>query len=108
MTATVPMGMLGEIQGWAPAGGFVRSQWRNGAALAAGDLFRHAGRWAVITGAGWAITTNGAGEETDRSPVIAWRDMDGARGTRVLWGHDGAEVRTDTRIDPASWLEQAS
>ena len=48
MTAMVPMDMLEEIQGWAPAGGFVRSEWRKGAALEVGHLFRHAG-WSVIT-----------------------------------------------------------
>ena len=102
MTATVPMGMLAEIQGWAPAGGFVRSEWRNGAALVPGDLFRHRGGWAVITGTGTAVTTNAAGEVLDKSPAIAWRDIDGATSSQVLWGSDGAEVRTDTRIDPAT------
>ena len=102
MTATVPMGMLEEIQGWAPAGGFVRSEWRSGAALEAGHLFRHRGAWAVITAAGQAVTRNGRGEVIDQSPAIAWRDMDGNSGTEVLWAGGGAEVRTDTRIDPAT------
>ena len=102
MTATVPMDMLAEIQGWAPAGGFVRSERRSGIALQPGDLFRYNGAWAVIAARGEAVTSNGRGEVIDKSPAVAWRDMDGNRGTRVLWSSEGAEVRTDTRIDPGT------
>ncbi len=101
MTATVPMGMLAEIQGWAPAGGFVRSDWRTGDKLEPGDLIRHNG-WSVVTAFDWATAFNGAGEVIDRSPAIAWCDLDGNRGARVLYATAGAEVRTDTRIDPAT------
>ena len=102
MTATVPMGMLGEIQGWAPAGGFVRSEWRGGGRLKSGDLFRHDGGWAVITAWEVATSRNWAGEIVDQSPAIAWRDLNGNSGARILWDSDGAEVRTDTRIDPGT------
>ena len=102
MTATVPFDMLAEIQGWAPAGGFVRSEWRQRDALEPGDLMRERGAWAVIVARGEAVTTNAAGEILDKSPAIAWRDLCGDTGTRILWGSQGAEVRTDTRIDPAT------
>lgn len=102
MSATVPMGMLAEIQGWAPGGGFVRSQWRTGIAIARGDLMRRNGAWAVVTACGEAVSTDSAGEVVDKSPAIAWRAADGTSGTEVLWGTDGAEVRTDTRIDLAT------
>src|SRR5690348_9443268 len=110
MTATVPMSMLEEIQGWAPAGGFVRSEWRNGMALKPGDLIRHDGAWVVVAAWEVATTRNGYREIVDQSPAIAWLDMDGNSGARILWSSEGAEVRTDTRIDPASIpaLEPAS
>jgi hypothetical protein len=101
MAATVPFDMLAEIQGWAPAGGFVRSEWRNGVALEPGDLMRLNGAWAVITARGEAVTKDGRGEVVDRSPAIAWRS-EGDDGTRILWSSEGAEVRTDTRIDPGT------
>ncbi len=100
MTATVPFDMLAEIQGWAPAGGFVRSDWRTGAQLEPGDLFRHSSGWAVISACDTAVARNAAGKVVDVSPAIAWRDMDGNHGARILYATAGAEVRTDTRIDP--------
>ena len=98
------MDMLAEIQGWAPAGGFVRSEWRQGAKLEPGDLFRHDGAWAVITARGQAVTRDGRGEVIDKSPAYTWRDMHDESGTHVLWHAvaDGVEVRTDTRIDPGT------
>jgi hypothetical protein len=102
MAATVPFDMLAEIQGWAPAGGFVRSEWRNGMRLEPGDLMRHDGAWAVITE--WEIVSRidvATREVVASAPAIAWRDMNGNIGARILWAaeSDGAEVRTDTRID---------
>ena len=82
----------------------MRSEHRSGDKLEPGDLFRHDGAWAVITARGQATTTDRRGEVVDKSPAIAWRDMDGAGGTRVLWAAEcsGVEVRTDTRIDPGT------
>ena len=101
MTATVPMDMLAEIQGWAPAGGFVRSEWRHGARIEPGDLIRHHG-WSVVVACDDAVIMSAAGDVLDKSPAFAWRDWDGNRGTRDLYAGAGAEVRTDTRIDPGT------
>jgi hypothetical protein len=99
---TVPAAMLEEIQGWAPGGGHVHSTWRTGEQLQRGDLIRRGGIWVVITDAGEAVTENAAGKVTDRSPSIAWVDHYGRAGGDILWAAAaaGAEVRTDTRIDP--------
>jgi len=94
MTTTVPADMLAEIQGWAPGGGFVQSEHRAGDRVNIGDLIRHQSGWAVITSI------------SHESPVVVWRDVNGNHGSRVLWACSGVEVRTDTRIDPAT-LEQS-
>lgn len=104
--AAVPAGMLDDIQHWAPAGGFVSSEWRTGDRLAVGDLIRHAGAWAVITRRSVAVSYNAAGAELDRSPVIGWQAADGSTGRAILWASGGREVRTDTRVDPATLARQ--
>ena len=102
MAATVPFDMLAEIQGWAPGGGFVRSERRKGYQIEPGDLMRAAGEWVTVTAHGEAVSLNKRGEVLDVSPVISWRDVAGDGGHRVLYAGADAEVRTDTRIDPAT------
>jgi len=102
MTTTVPADMLAEIQGWAPGGGFVRSEYRAGDKLHLGDLAWTSGGWSVIVGLATAVSKNAAGEILDKSPAVVWRDLDGNQKSQVLWACSGLEVRTDTRIDPAT------
>ena len=100
----VPWGMLAEVQGWAPGGGFVRSEHRKSAEVTRGDLMRHNGGWVVVIAVGTATTRDAAGKVLDVSPVVQWQDTDGTVGSEVLWSgsYSGMGARTDTRILPDS------
>jgi hypothetical protein len=97
----VSAALLADIQGWAPGGGTVRSEWRAGPDLKVGDLIRRHGAWAVIVLTGASTMYGATGRILSKSPAITWQDCEGAiRHVEVLHADMGAEVRTDTAIDP--------
>lgn len=93
--------ILPDLEGASPTGGFVHSEWRGRDRLRPGDLIR--------TSAGWAVITLIERNDMDawqtwpplHSAVLTTADRFGETARRFMWvTSDGAEVRTDTRVDP--------
>jgi hypothetical protein len=94
--------ILPDLQTSSPTGGFVQSEYRDGARLEPGDIVRHAGTWGVVMRTGMATTYGADREVLDKSPLAEILTADGTLHLETFWSCSGTEARTDTRIDPDS------
>lgn len=85
--------ILGDLEGCSPAGGFVRTEWRTQYDLRPGDVVRGTDcYWEVIAG----LSHDGMTGVTR----LALVRPDSTVHALTLVCREGADVRTDTRIDP--------